>query len=175
MQETVAPVVEALGLELVELNFNRGLLRVTVDRDGGVDLDSIADVTREVSNALDRNDIVPGGRYTLEVSSPGLERPLKTPAQFARAVGEEVVVRTLGNSGLERRVTGALESADDKGIVVAGAQTPDARVHIAYSDIERARTVFEWGSAPKPAAQPKSRSTKQGRKVDPTTKRAVAS
>ncbi|MFZ0665074.1 MAG: ribosome maturation factor RimP [Acidimicrobiales bacterium] len=175
LQETVAPVVEALGLELVDLNFNRGLLRVTVDRDGGVDLDSIADVTREVSSALDRNDIVPGGRYTLEVSSPGLERPLKTPAQFARAVGEEVVVRTLATSALERRIKGALVSADADGIVIAATETSDERVHIAYSDIERARTVFEWGAAPKPAAQPGSRSTKQGRKADPTTKRAVAS
>jgi ribosome maturation factor RimP len=175
LQEAVAPVVESLGLELVELNFNRGLLRVTVDRSGGVDLDTIALATREVSNALDRDDVVPGGRYTLEVSSPGLERPLKSPAQFERAVGEQVVVRTLAQSGLERRLRGTLAAAEADAIVLSGSDLPDGSVRIAYADIERARTVFEWGPPPKPASPPKSRSTKPGRKADPTTKRAVAS
>lgn len=175
LQEAVAPVVESLGLELVDLNFNRGLLRVTVDREGGADLDAISEATREISNALDRDDIVPGGRYTLEVSSPGLERPLKTAAQFRRAVGEEVVVRTLATSGLERRLRGTLQVAESDAIVIAGSELPDGGLRISLNDIERARTVFEWGPPPKPASPPKSRSTKTGSKADPTTKRAVAS
>jgi ribosome maturation factor RimP len=145
--EAVAPVVEALGLELVDIELRPGLVRVVVDRDGGVDLDSISKATREVSTFLDAHDPVPSGRYTLEVSSPGLERPLRTPEQFARAVGEEVTVRTLADAGLERRLKGTLQAADTEGVLLIGKDLPEGGSRIAYSDIERARTVFEWGAA----------------------------
>jgi ribosome maturation factor RimP len=147
LREAVAPVVEALGLELVDLELLPGLVRVTVDRDGGVDLDAISSTTREVSSVLDEHDPMPGRRYTLEVSSPGLERPLRTPEQFARAVGEEVTVRTLPSAGMERRLKGKLEAADADGVVLIGKDLPEGGSRIAYSDIERARTVFEWGAA----------------------------
>jgi ribosome maturation factor RimP len=147
LQDTVAPVVEALGLELVDVEVRPGVVRVVIDRNGGVDLEAISGATREISSFLDRNDPVPGGRYTLEVSSPGLERPLKTPAQFARAVGEEVTIRTIASAGLERRLRGTLESVDDEGVVLAGEGLPAGGSRIAYADIERARTVFEWGAA----------------------------
>jgi ribosome maturation factor RimP len=147
LQDVVAPVVENLGLELVDVELRPGVVRVVVDRQGGVDLDSISGATREISSVLDRNDPMPGGRYTLEVSSPGLERPLKTPAQFSRAVGEQVTLRTIASAGLERRLRGTLESADDEGVVLTGEGLPVEGSRIAYADIERARTVFEWGAA----------------------------
>jgi N utilization substance protein A len=112
LQQAVAPVVEALGLELVDLELRPGLLRVVVDRQGGVDLDSVSEATRQLSGLLDRHDPMPGRRYTLEVSSPGLERPLRTPEQFSRALGEQIMVRTQPDSGLERRVKGVLSAAD---------------------------------------------------------------
>jgi len=177
LQDEVAPVVEALGLELVDLELRPGLLRVVVDREGGVDLDTVSDATRELSGLLDRHDPMSGSRYTLEVSSPGLERPLKTPAQFARAVGEQVMVRTQPDSGLERRVRGALTAADEEAAVVTGDGLPEGGLRIAYADIERARTVFEWGPAPRPgqAAKPRSRSTEPATKARPISKKAVAS
>jgi ribosome maturation factor RimP len=157
LQAAVAPVVEGLGLELVDLEMRPGLLRVVVDRQGGVDLDSVSKVTKELSGLLDSHDPMPGSRYTLEVSSPGLERPLRTPEQFARAVGEQVSVRTLPTAGLDRRMHGVLavadpigadtDGADTGGIVLTGEGLPEDGVRIAYSDIERARTVFEWGPA----------------------------
>jgi len=145
--DMVAPLVDALGLELVEAEIRPGVVRVVVDREGGVDLDAISGATREISSFLDRNDPMPGRRYTLEVSSPGLERPLKTPAQFSRAVGEEVTLRTMPSAGLERRLRGRLESADHEGVVLTGNGLPVGGSRIAYADIERARTVFEWGAA----------------------------
>jgi ribosome maturation factor RimP len=110
-----------------------------------------------MSAALDRVDPFPGGRYTLEVSSPGVERPLRRPRDFARAVGETVTVRTRSGGEGERRFTGRLTSADEEGFVLddvspsvpadaaSGRDTTGCR--FSYEEIERARTVFEWGAS----------------------------
>jgi len=149
--EILAPTVTGLGLELVDLELRTGLLRVVVDRPGGADLDAISAVTRAVSDQLDRHDPFPGHRYTLEVSSPGVERPLRTPAQFARAVGEKVTVRTVAGGQGERRVQGTLSAVDDEGIVLTDDDLPGGGRRLAFDEIERARTVFEWGGTPRPA------------------------
>src|SRR5262245_45811835 len=91
--ELVAPILADFGLELYDLEHTGGVLKVTVDRAGGVDLDALAAVTRNVSRELDHADPIPG-HYTLEITSPGLERVLRTPAHFAGAVGSKVNVRT---------------------------------------------------------------------------------
>ncbi|HTT86186.1 MAG TPA: ribosome maturation factor RimP [Acidimicrobiales bacterium] len=147
----LASAVTPLGLELVDVERRERVLRVVVDRDGGVDLEAVAGATRAVSAALDRHDPVPG-RYTLEVSSPGVERPLRTPAHFARAVGETVSVRTLAGGQGERRVTGRLAEADAEGFVLEGADIDGGRRRLAYDEVQRARTVFEWGARPAPRA-----------------------
>src|SRR5205807_6637758 len=105
------------------------------------DIDAISEAATAVSAVLDEHDPVPA-KYTLEVSSPGLERPLRTPAHFRRFVGTTVSVRTQPEVDGDRRVQGTLESADDNGITVAGRR-------LTYAQIERARTVFEWGPTPK--------------------------
>jgi ribosome maturation factor RimP len=145
----LSPVVGALGLELVDVESAAATIRVTVERDGGVDLDALAAANRAVSSALDRIDPLPG-RYTLEVSSPGLERRLRTPGHFARAVGETVTVRVLPGTAAERRLHGRLVTADADGIVVEGPEVPGGSASLGYAQIERARTVFEWGSPPAP-------------------------
>jgi ribosome maturation factor RimP len=175
LQEIVAPVVGSLGLELVDVELLPGLVRVVVDRDGGVDLDSVSEVTRVVSSVLDEHDPMPGRRYTLEVSSPGLERQLRTPEQFARAVGEVVTLRTLPSAALERRMKGTLEVADADGVVLTGDDLPEGATRVSYADIERARTVFEWGQSTTPPARPGRRSTKPAGKPARSSKKAVAS
>ncbi len=150
VREVVEAPLASSDLELVDVEHNGNLLRVTVDRPGGVDLDTISDATRLVSDALDRTDVVPG-RYVLEVSSPGVERPLRTPDHFRRFVGTTVAVRTRPDTEGERRIEGELETADNEGVVVAGRR-------LAYDEIERARTVFVWG----PAAKPKPGKKKAG-------------
>jgi len=124
------------GFELVDVERQGPVLRVTIDRDGGVDLDAITEATRLVNDLLDRNDLI-GDTSGLEVSSPGIERPLRTPAHFRRFVGTEVAVKAKPGVEGERRLAGILEAADDDGVVVAGRR-------LAYADIERARTVFVW-------------------------------
>jgi ribosome maturation factor RimP len=115
----VEPILADLGLELYDCEFAGGVLRVTIDTPpggpAGVDLDQIALVTRllgrEMDHPADGREIIPG-RYTLEVSSPGLERRLRTPGHFAREVGKEISVRFASPVDGRRRVTGVLVSAD---------------------------------------------------------------
>jgi ribosome maturation factor RimP len=141
----VAPLLADLGLQLYDLEHAGGVLRLTVERPGGVDLEAIALATRVVSRELDHADPIPG-RYTLEVTSPGLERHLRTPAHFQAAVGSVVAVRTQPGVDGERRVNGTLAEADDEGITVTERDSGEAR-RLRYAEVERARTVFEWGSA----------------------------
>jgi len=146
----LSPVVEARGLELVDVELHGAQLTVFVDREGGVGLDDLGEATKDVSAALDRIDPLPG-RYTLTVSSPGLERRLRTPAHFAREVGETVTVRVDAGTADVRRLTGTLAAADETGCALTGSDVPGGEVRISYDQIERARTVFEWGPAPRRA------------------------
>jgi ribosome maturation factor RimP len=148
VRDLVEPVVAGMGLELFDVEHAGGTLRITVDKEAGLDLDAIATATRAVSRLLDEHDPVPG-RYTLEVTSPGLERRLRTPEHFVRAVGSEVTVKTRVEVDGERRFRGTLVAADEDGITVRGGDDPTDH-RLAHDQIEKARTVFEWGPAPKP-------------------------
>jgi ribosome maturation factor RimP len=145
----VAPEVAALGLDLYDVEHSGGSVRVLVDRPGGVDLDAITAATRALSRALDDADPI-DGRYTLEVSSPGLERPLRTAEHFRAAAERHETVSVKTKPGVEgdRRFVGTLAGVDDDGIEVAlaGGEVRGVR----YAEIEKARTVFEWGPAPRP-------------------------
>src|SRR5580698_1895045 len=145
LADQLSPLLEAKGLDLVDVELRGPELTVFVDREGGVDLETLSDATRAVSAALDEIDPMPG-RYTLSVSSPGLERRLRTPSHFHRAVGEAVTIRVHGGTESVRRVSGTLESADESGCTLVG---PGGSLRIAYDEIEPARTVFEWGPQPK--------------------------
>ena len=146
VRATVEPLLATQSLTVYDIEHAGSLLRILiegVDRDGrrSVDLDEIAHMTRLISVALDEADPIPG-TYTLEVSSPGLERPLRTPDHFRHALGETVTLKLVPTED-ERRVRGTLTEADDLGVTVDGRR-------IAYDVIDKARTVFEWGPAPKP-------------------------
>lgn len=151
----IAPLVAEVDAELYDIEFAGGVLRISVDRPGGVDIGVIGSLTRAVSRMIDETDPIPGA-FTLEVTSPGLERPLRTPEHFVRSVGEQVNVKARAGVEGDRRMTGTLTAADDDGFTVtpAGAGPEQAR-RFAFDDVERVRTVFEWGPAPKPGG-PKS-------------------
>ena len=148
LADALSPLLEARGLDLVDVELHGSELTVFVDCEGGVNLDTLGEATRAISAALAEIDPLPG-RYTLAVSSPGLERRLRTPAHFARAVGEAVTVRVHAGTSDVRRVKGTLESADETGFTLVGPDLPDGSLRIAYDEIERARTIFEWGPQPK--------------------------
>ena len=95
ISQALRPVVHAAGLEIWDVERSGNTVRVLVERADGVDLDAISEVSAAISALLDqRDDLVPAGRYILEVSSPGLERRLRYPRHFARYVGEEIAVKT---------------------------------------------------------------------------------
>ena len=160
VRELVLPIASDLGLELYDVEQRGGTMRVTLDTPpgspGGVTLDDLALASRLVSRELDAQDPVPG-HYTLEVTSPGIERSLRTPAHFQREVGKPVAIRLSDVTADQRRVQGVVESADDHAVIVRLADGTSQR--IVYDQIDRARTVFEWGPQPKPTANSRSKSS----------------
>lgn len=167
VREALEPAIASLGLELFDVTLTgqgRGrLLQVAVDRDGGVDLDAITAATETVSALLDRDDALVPGPYSLEVTSPGVERPLRRPVHYRRALGETVTVKIRPADGLPRRVRGVLVAADDAD---DGGFTLDVDGHeerIDYAAVEGVRTVFEWGPAPKPGGPKNPKNRKKGR------------
>ena len=160
--DVLAPAVAPLGLELVDVELRPGTVKVVVDRPGGADLEVIARATTTVSALLDHHDPMPGKRYTLEVSSPGVERPLRRAEDYVRAVGETVTVRTTTGGEGERRVRGCLVAADGEGFVLEADDLPDGGRRFSYRDVERARTVFEWGGQASPSSGAGGRGRRRG-------------
>ena len=161
VRAVIEPVVVSLDLEVFDLTIDGRTLQLIVDRDGGVDLDAIPTATQAVSAALDAADQagpdLGSGSYSLEVSSPGLERPLRIPTHFRRAIGATVSVKVhsaAGSTGSDEadgstRYRGVLVDAGDDACTVDVDGEP---VQITYDSIVAARTVFEWGPAPKPGS-----------------------
>jgi ribosome maturation factor RimP len=146
----VEPWVAAEGVELDDLEV-RGegpgtIVRVTVDSDGEIGVDRIARISRGLSRLLDDDDPF-AGSYTLEVSSPGLERRLRRPRHYEKSVGREVKVKTTAAVAGSRVHRGPLKSADGEGFVVA-VDGDDRRIE--YGDVASAHTVFVWEKAAKP-------------------------
>jgi ribosome maturation factor RimP len=121
LEELLRPVVESAGCELWEIEYSpgrgNGLLRLYIDSAEGISVDDCERVSRAVSEVLDASDPIPG-HYTLEVSSPGIERPLRTARQFAPFVGEQVFVEMVHPVDERRRFKGPLVEAGPETIVV---------------------------------------------------------
>ena len=137
-----------LGLDLYDLEMVKGTLNVVVTRPGGVDLEALTKANRVISEWLDLNDPI-AGRFTLDVSSPGLERKLRTPAHFASTVGEVVTLRELREGQPTRRLEGTVVAADETSVTLHDDEHGD--VVVPLDAIERARTVFKWGAEAKPS------------------------
>lgn len=161
--ELLSPVVETLGVELIDVEWVGSSLRVVVDQEGGITTNRLAEVNRLLSPILDQHDPVPG-RYTLEVSSPGVERKLTRAPHYTRAVGEDVIVK-LEPGNEPRRLKGLLSGFDAESEVLTveaveidGVDLPDVETHqIALADIAKSRTVFKWGPTPKKGGKPGSK------------------
>ena len=158
----IEPVVAAEGLEVFDLEQAGPVLRVTVDRPGGVDIEDITRTTRAISRTLDEHDPITGG-YTLEVSSPGLERVLRTPAHYAWAVGRTVSVKTHPDHPLGRRFAGTVTGSTDTTVTIALDEPLGESITLNLGEIERARTTFVWGPAPKPGGSSGKKTTKSSK------------
>lgn len=146
MDRLWAAIEEFLAAERVELDdleLSGRTLRVVVDAEGGIDLDHITNVSRGVSRLLDDSeDLVPDS-YNLEVTSPGLERKLRRPRHYEKALGRHVRVKTKGGD----TVRGELTAVDDSGFVVF---SEDRDVRVAFSEVAKARTLFVVPAKTKP-------------------------
>src|SRR6056297_266786 len=150
----VAPIAADLQLDVYDVERRGATMRVTLDTpagaEGGITLDSLSLATRLISRELDHEDPITG-HYTLEVTSPGLERPLRTPAHYQREVGKTITVRLRDPQADPRRIQGVLTAADDRSAELLLDDGSERSVMI--DDIDKARTVFEWGPKPKPGKQ----------------------
>jgi ribosome maturation factor RimP len=151
--DLLAPVAAAAGFDLEDVEVvpagRRKLVRVTVDRDGGLDLDAVAQVSREFDDVLDRSTDVDRllGKtpFTLEVSSPGVDRPLTEPRHWRRAIGRLVDVPLRGGGAAHGRIT----AADDERVTIetsAGDRT------VAYAELGRGHVQLEFNRKTPPGA-----------------------
>jgi ribosome maturation factor RimP len=187
IRDLVEPVLASVGLELWDVEVTRDVVRIMVERPAGpggsvpvsdpaqsapadqprsgVDLDALSDASKVLSPVLDDHpEAVPVGRYQLEVSSPGIERTLRTPEQFRRYIGTEITVKTSQPVAGARRHRGRLLDVGTAGIDLAPDEASDTRLQLRFEQMERARTVMTWGP---PAGGPRSGPT-------PTERRASA-
>lgn len=140
LKALLAPVVAAAGLELETLDVTpagkRRIVRVVVDADAGVTLDAVAEVSRAISDALDTTDVPGAGPFVLEVSSPGVDRPLTEPKHWRRAAGRLVTVNLVDGSTRSGRVVAA-----DAVIVM---ELAGQLVELAWADVRRGRVEVEF-------------------------------
>ena len=141
----VAPAVTALGYELwgcelVSAGKHRRLLRVYIDRPQGVNVDDCAKISRQISAILDVEDPI-AGAYLLEVSSPGLDRPLFTLAQCQRYIGSKIRVRLRSAINEQKNFTGTLQSISKECVILQ--LDAESSLELAWRDVDKAHLVAE--------------------------------
>lgn len=132
-------MVSAIGMELVDVEYVRGpsgmVLRLTIDKDGGVSLDDCVEVSHLVGDMLDVHDPIPGA-YNLEVTSPGINRPLKSPQDFDRFSGQKAYLETIDPVDDRRRFRGVLVGFDNGCVIM---ECHDGEYKIPTEQIKKAR------------------------------------
>ncbi|MEN8239676.1 MAG: ribosome maturation factor RimP [Actinomycetota bacterium] len=146
--DRIDPYVAAEGIELDDVEILGGgqIVRVTIDGDEAVGVDRIAELSRGISRLIDADDPFKGS-YTLEVSSPGLERKLTRPRHFEKSVGKQVKAKTYREVDGTKEHKGIITSAGDTGFTV---ETDGHEREISYDDVSSARTIFVWDKGARP-------------------------
>lgn len=135
-------ILDAMGVELVDIEIigsrKHRLLRVTIDHPDGVSLDLCGEVSSILGSLFEEDDPI-RGHYVLEVSSPGVERPLKSKRQWERSIGEQANAKLAEGEGVVR---GRIDSVDDESIVIVNQD--GERVEVPFAKVVSGRTIFEW-------------------------------
>jgi ribosome maturation factor RimP len=149
IQQLAQRIVQSEGLDLIDVEFklgkSRDLLRVYIDKQGGVTLSDCENISYQLSAALDVQDIMKNA-YVLEVSSPGVDRPLKTDRDYGRAVGRLLKLHVAGEEGKTEQVVGKLIRYDDREVVV---ETKGQERSINRDVVKRAQQEIELGQPKK--------------------------
>ncbi|MBI3087776.1 MAG: ribosome maturation factor RimP [Candidatus Omnitrophica bacterium] len=144
VRQLAEPILAGASAELVELNLHRHgggtLVRLLVDKVGGVTIQDCARLNQLLSQALDEADVI-GERYTLEVSSPGLDRPLVSRRDFERAIGEDLDLQLSQPLGSSHQVTGQLLAVQPEAVVIS---TIAGNVTVPMGSIQRAKKTVKW-------------------------------
>lgn len=144
VKKLIEPVVEEMGFELVEVEYLQAhgdwVLRLYVDKPGGITIGEITRVSREAGTILDVEDIIRGG-YSMEVSSPGLDRPLVKPEHFTRAIGKSASIRTKTPVDGRKRFKGLIEGFSDGTLTFVDTDSKSYKIEI--SNIDKARLTID--------------------------------
>ena len=144
VERLIEPVLAEMGIELVDMEYRSGqgrrVLRVYADRPTGINLDDCAMVSREIGNLLDVKDLLQQ-HYVLEVSSPGLNRPLKREKDFLRAIGQKVKVKTAVPLKGRKNFSGVLQSFENGTLQL---KLDDTVVQISEENVNKANLVFDF-------------------------------
>lgn len=150
IEDLIQPLLTAFGVELVDIEYKREgrqmMLRLYLDKPGGITLDDCAEVSRELSTILDVEDCIPV-EYTLEVSSPGLNRPLKKTSDYLRVIGKLVKIKTFAQvadeqGNLRKTFLGTLQGLEGDAVVVL--LTEGQRAVIPFNQVAKANLEFEF-------------------------------
>ncbi|MFE2044011.1 ribosome maturation factor RimP [Streptomyces sp. NPDC059477] len=148
LRELLEPLVTSQGLDLEEITVDsvgrKRVLRVTVDSDTGADLDKVADVSRALSASLDESDAMGEGEYTLEVGTPGAERPLTELRHYVRATGRLVAFQLAGGGEVVARILTVDATGLDTEVPGVKGRKPTAR-RLPFEEIAKARVQVEFG------------------------------
>jgi len=144
VSELVQPVLEEIGFELVEVEYlskyGRWVLIIYIDKEGGVSIDDCAKVSGEIGDLIDIKSVI-DHEYVLEVSSPGLNRPLNKETDFVRAVGKKIKVRMKDPIDARRNFTGYLKEFRDRTLYL---EAGDEMITLSWPGIEKANLVYEF-------------------------------
>ncbi len=144
VEELVQPIADRNGVEIVEVLFvhenGRWCLRIFMDKPGGVNLNDCETVSREIEQVLDELDFIPHS-YVLEVSSPGLERPLKRAEDYVRYAGRLIQIGTYAPQDGRRKFTGRLMGSNEEGVTI---QVNEHKITIPWNNISKARLAVEF-------------------------------
>ena len=144
LKDLLAPVVEAMGYEFWGLEYLQGkgaILRIFIDLEDGISVDDCAAVSHQISGVLDVEDPIPG-EYNLEVSSPGMERPLFTLAQWQRYIGERAQVRLLSPVAGKRRFTAEIAGVENEELLL---KVEGDTLTVPFAQVDRANLVADFG------------------------------
>jgi ribosome maturation factor RimP len=144
ISDLIEPILEELGFQLVDVEYlsdrGRWTLRLYIDREGGVTIDDCVKVSNELGDLIDIKNIIEH-EYVLEVSSPGLNRPLKKEADFLRVIGKKIKVRTRMPLKGQRNFTGILMDFKEHELYI---QWEGQLITMAWTDVEKANLVYEF-------------------------------
>lgn len=145
-EQLILPILESKGFELVDVEYvkeaSQYYLRVYIDKEGGITIDDCVAVSREFNEILDREDYV-DDEYIFEVSSPGVDRPLKKDKDFDRSIGKRVMIRTYKQLDGKKEFYGELSSYDENAVTIIDEDSGEAKT-FTRSDISIIRLAFDF-------------------------------